>query len=119
MVVRHAEVEGGGLRLAGAATVYEAWSVFGQVVTVVLGDQKVVFKPDRMGVAEEAGASLHIRNIAETGVVHGGMLEFEIRLPGAVVAPPPRLELSIGGARHEAALPALLDEGGSRQAALK
>lgn len=104
MVIRHLEAESGQLRIAGTATVYEAWSVFGQEIKLVLGEQKVVFKPDTMGVAKEGGASLHIRNIAETGVVHGGVLEFEIYLSGDGGALPPQLELHIGNARHEASL---------------
>lgn len=70
------------LSMEGEATVFEAFSVFNQPVRVQLGEKAVTFSPDRTGTAQTAEGNLRIKNAGATGVVYGGIMEFEIGLSG-------------------------------------
>jgi len=70
------------VRIVGAATVFEAFPAFKETIRVQMGRKAVVFTPDRRGMAQVPGATLKIRNADGSGVVRGGMLEFELRLEG-------------------------------------
>jgi hypothetical protein len=69
--------------IEGAVTVFQAFSVFTQPVTVQIGRASAAFKPNRQGVAETANGQLRIKNANAYGVVLGGMMEFEARVNGA------------------------------------
>jgi len=68
--------------IEGAVTVFQAFSVFTQPVTVQVGQASASFKPNRQAVAEIANGRLRIKNANQYGVVYGGMMEFEVRLKG-------------------------------------
>lgn len=70
------------LKLEGAVTVFEAFSVFVETVRVQLGATTVSFKPDRRGVASAAEGSFRAKNANDFGVVYGGLMEFEMTLTG-------------------------------------
>jgi hypothetical protein len=69
--------------IEGAVTVFQAFSVFTQPVTVQIGQANAAFKPNRQSVAEIANGRLRIKNANQYGVVYGGMMEFEARVKGA------------------------------------
>ena len=71
------------LRLEGAVTVFDAFSVFTQTVRVQIGGTSILFKPDRRGNAEAAGGTWRVANATQFGVVYGGMMQFEVMLSGA------------------------------------
>lgn len=88
LLLKQAELvlDPGEIRLTGAVTVFEAFSVFTQPVEIQLGETKVSFKPDRRGQAAAPGAAggqWRTRNASQFGVVYGGMMEFEATLSGA------------------------------------
>jgi manganese oxidase len=109
------------LKLTGAVTVYEAFSVFGQPVRVQIGRKSVTFSPNQKGVANSKEGSFRVLSEHNYGVVYGGMLEFEITLRGgdwlgeikntvnaqsnssSQVAVP--IELTVGNVRHSAPIP--------------
>lgn len=73
------------IKLEVTATVFEAFSVFRQTLKVQLGDQAVIFKPDRYGAAKvggPGGGTLRIANASEQGVVYGGLMKLELSLSG-------------------------------------
>jgi len=70
------------LKLEGVVTVFEAFSVFTQPVTVQLLDRTVTFNPDRHGKASAPDADFQIKNASQYGVIYGGLMEFEITLHG-------------------------------------
>ena len=100
----------GGLQMEGAVTVFEAFSVFNQPLTLSLGDHTETFKPGLNGIATtDNGSTCRVRNLTPAGVVYGGLLQFEITLHGSPwqdVAKnlPPKdpmpLKLHIGNAEH-------------------
>jgi len=73
----------GELRLEGSVTVFEAFSVFTQPITVQLGGTSATFKFDRRGMTQTPDGTFRIKNASEFGVVYGGLLEFEATLTGA------------------------------------
>lgn len=78
-----ASAETAELKLHGTVTVFHAFSVFTQTITLQSGPKTVVFKPNRQGVAQTAEGSFKVRNANNYGVVHGGLMEFEVELKGA------------------------------------
>ncbi len=99
------------LQIAGISTVFDAFSVFNQAVSLELGGKTLSFQPDRSGFASTEECTLQIRNVNRYGIVHGGLLEFEITLKGkdwqSQITPlkpgrPLPLKLQIGEARHTA-----------------
>ena len=51
------------------------------------------------------GGTLRILNANDVGVVHGGLLQFELTLPDAAVAPGPQpLQLDVARGRHSASV---------------
>lgn len=109
--LRHAELlDEKTLRLAGRVTVFDAFTVFNQPFDVQVGGSSVTFNPDRSGTARNSQGVFRVRNVSPFGVVHGGVLEFEVTL----AAPPeilPKLGTSVaisfkvGKAQHEATAP--------------
>jgi hypothetical protein len=109
------------LKLTGAVTVYEAFSVFGQPIRIQLGKKSVAFTPDQKGVADSKDASFRMLSENNYGVVYGGLMDFEIILRGPdwlaeikkATGPASKsspqisipFDLSIGDVRHTAALP--------------
>lgn len=84
LTLRRAEItQDNHLELAGSVTVFEAFSVFNQTITVELGGKSISFKPDRSGLATTPAGTLRIRNTNRYGIIFGGLLEFEITLKGA------------------------------------
>jgi len=73
------------IRLQGAVSVFQAFSVFTQPVRIQFGEKSVVFKPDRRGAANAADGSgmFRVSNANQFGVVYGGLMEFEVTLSGA------------------------------------
>jgi hypothetical protein len=71
------------LKLTGAVTVFQAFSVFTQPVQLQIGDASVSFKPDRKGMAASGQNSWAVKNAGQFGVVYGGTMEFETTLSGA------------------------------------
>ena len=89
--IRHAEARlrpaAGGppaceLRLTGAVTVFDAFSVFTQSIQLQLGRKSVSFKPDRLGASSTPEGTFRIKNSSEYGVVYGGVMEFEVVFSG-------------------------------------
>jgi len=72
----------GKISITGAATVFQAFSVFTQPIIIQLGAQSVTFKTDRRGAAQTGNAPFRAKNASQSGVVHGGIMEFELELPG-------------------------------------
>jgi hypothetical protein len=70
------------LLLEGTVSVFQAFSVFTQPITVKIGQKSVTLQPDRRGVAQAAGAAFKARNASQYGVVYGGLMEFELTLSG-------------------------------------
>jgi FtsP/CotA-like multicopper oxidase with cupredoxin domain len=68
------------LNLAGRVTVPQAFSAFIIPVTLQIGENSVVFKPDRSGKATVGADSFQVKNASSLGVVYGGHLEFETTL---------------------------------------
>jgi hypothetical protein len=105
------------IQLAGTVTVFEAFSVFTQPVTLQLFGGTANFQPNRRGVAKAGNNELQIKNASQFGVVYGGQMEFELTLQGkewreALMkqgGPNPRpanvtapLTLQVGNASHAA-----------------
>lgn len=97
------------LRLAGTVTVFDAFSIFNQPMTVKIAEKTVSFSPDRTGVAMNEECSLRVRNVNPYGMVYGGVLEFDIALQGPAWQPilaklkPSEtipLSLQVGTAQH-------------------
>ena len=82
--IKRAELtENGGLQIEGEVTVFEAFSVFSQSVTIRMGDKTESFRPSLNGTATaENGSTFRVRNMTPAGVVYGGLLQFEITLAG-------------------------------------
>ncbi len=70
------------LRLTGAVSIFDAFSVFTQPIQVQLGAASVQFQPGRDGTATVDKSSVRILNVDRFGVVYGGMLEFEALVSG-------------------------------------
>lgn len=86
--VKHAELtQGKQLRLAGTVTVFDAFSVFNQPVSVEVDGKTISFQPDRSGSATTGQSTLRVRNVNPYGIVYGGQLEFEINLQGPAWLP--------------------------------
>ncbi len=99
------------LILEGAVTVYEGFAIFNEPVRLQLGDRTAEFQPNAQGLAKDLRTQFRVKNATEFGVVHGGLLEFEIALNGAdwvsdttkPGAPPEvPVTLEVAGARHTA-----------------
>ena len=89
-----------GLRLEGAVTVYEAFSVSVDPVRLQLGGKNVSLKLDRRAAATTPEDSFRAKNASDFGVVYGGMLEFEATLTGeAWLRELTKLGLKTGAAR--------------------
>jgi manganese oxidase len=67
----------------GAVTVYDGFAVFNEPIRLQLGERTAEFHPNAQGIAKDARTMLRVKNANEFGVVHGGLLEFEIALNGA------------------------------------
>ena len=109
---------GGQIIIEGVVTVFEAFSVFNQPVTLQLLGRTLDFKPDRRGQARAAGGELQIKNASQFGVIYGGQMQFELSLQGRewrdgldklglIGKGPPRLTvpltMQVGTASHAAA----------------
>jgi hypothetical protein len=107
------------LKLTGAVTVYEAFSVFGQPIRIQLGAKVATLTPNERGVANSKDATFRVLSKQSDGVVYGGLLEFEIILRGpdwlaeikkttgtqSNSSPTALLDLGVGNVRHSAAIP--------------
>ena len=96
--------------IEGSATVYEAFAVFNQGVTLDVGGETFVFRPDAHGEARLPGAHLTITNAGAEGVVYGRSLDFRIALEGAAAraaaaAAGRVMKLTLGHAEHVVRLP--------------
>ena len=102
------------LKISGAVTVFQAFSVFTQPVQVRIGEASASFKPDRKGVATAGGNSWTVRNAGQFGVVYGGLMEFEATLNGAEwLGALTKLGLKAGGA-PELSVPVTLQVGNAK-----
>ena len=70
------------IKLEGAVSVFNAFSVFTQAVSVQVGQTTVSFKPDRRGAAQTENGSFRAKNASQYGVVYGALMEFEVTLRG-------------------------------------
>jgi len=71
------------VRLDGSVSVFQAFSIFTQTLSVQVGQKTVAFKPDRKGFAESGGIVFQAKNASQYGVIYGGLMEFELTLSGA------------------------------------
>jgi hypothetical protein len=71
------------LVLEGAVTVYEGFAVFNEPIRLSFGQRTVEFQPNQQGIAKTPRTLFRARNANEYGVVHGGVLDFELALSGA------------------------------------
>jgi FtsP/CotA-like multicopper oxidase with cupredoxin domain len=71
------------LIIEGAVTVYEGFAVFNEPIRLQIGERTAEFQPNQQGVAKDLRTMFRVKNCNEFGVVHGGLLEFEIALSGA------------------------------------
>ena len=71
------------ISLAGTVTVFRAFSVFNQPVSLQLGEKTVKFQPDMSGRATNEAGSFRVKNANRFGVIPGGTMEFETTLTGA------------------------------------
>ena len=69
--------------LEGAVTVYDGFAVFNEPIRLRLGDRTAEFLANQQGIYKDQRTMLRVKNANEFGVVHGGLLEFEIALNGA------------------------------------
>lgn len=104
--------------IAGDVTVFEAFAIFRQPISVQIGQKKLEFHPDQSGHASAPGATWRVRNGGANGVIYGGLMEFELSLtgpdwlrelpaldrPDATALPETlsRVTVAIGEARHQA-----------------
>ena len=101
------------LVLAGAATApFEGIDVKVQPIVVGLNGRSVAFRTDDRAVAEEGTATLRVKNADASGVVRGGVLEFELEFDWAewierAAAGKSTLPLTIdlGELKHRAEIP--------------
>jgi hypothetical protein len=70
------------IKIAGTVTIFEAFSVFTQPVTIQLFGGTVTFTPNRQGVGKAGANEFQIRNASQFGVIYGGQMEFELNLQG-------------------------------------
>jgi FtsP/CotA-like multicopper oxidase with cupredoxin domain len=70
------------LKLEGAVTVFDAFSVFMTPVTFRIGEKNFTFTLGRKGEATNADGSFQVKNASEFGVIYGGVMEFEATLAG-------------------------------------
>ena len=70
------------LHLRGRVSVFDAFSVFKQEIRLHVGGKTIVFKPDAKGVATTEAGALQIKNSTASGLVYGGLMEFEVTLRG-------------------------------------
>ncbi len=112
MQLTRVEITGAGeLQLAGTVTVFDAFTVFNQTIHLELGGKTLTFQPDRSGFAStDEDCTLRIRNTNRYGIVHGGLLEFEIILKG------PALQSRITKLKPGRALPVKLQLGAAGHA---
>lgn len=75
--------QAGQIKIQGSVTIFDAFSVFTQTVSLQLGSASIAFKPNRKGEATANGGRWQVRNANQFGVVYGGTLEFEAELEGA------------------------------------
>ena len=68
------------LQINGVVTVYQAFSVFTDPITVRLGNKEATFKLDRKGNASNEHGTFRAINSSNFGVVYGGLMEFEVNL---------------------------------------
>ncbi len=92
-----------GCVVPGSVTVYEAYAVNRQTIEVEVPGHKGALTLDDQGRAAARGFSFTIKNIADHGVVRGGLLEFELGYPCAAAG---TLALTIGQVTHRAAIQA-------------
>lgn len=70
------------IRLTGAATVFEAFSVFNQSIRVQMGGVTATFAPNQAGIARTPQGTWQIKNASEFGVISGGVMHFDLTLTG-------------------------------------
>ncbi len=78
-----AKLSANALRLTGNATVFEAFSLSNQPVTLRLGETSATLHPAANGVGTSEKATIKILNASNFGVVYGGRIDFEASLLGA------------------------------------
>jgi len=71
------------LTLEGTVSVFQAFSVFTQPITLKVGQKSITLQADRRGVAQVAGGAFKARNVSQYGVVYGGLMEFALTVNGA------------------------------------
>ena len=73
---------GGQIKIEGVVTVFEAFSVFNQPVTLQLLGRTLDFKPNRRGQASAPGGEFQIKNASQFGVIYGGQMQFDLTVSG-------------------------------------
>jgi FtsP/CotA-like multicopper oxidase with cupredoxin domain len=102
-----AEVNGNEVRLAGAMTVFEAFSIFSQPLTLRIGDRTVTWRIPSRGHAQAPEGAFEVKNANDVGVIAGGVLQFEATLQGAEWVTAARkqaaeVRIEVGAAKHRA-----------------
>ena len=74
-------------------------------VRVQVAGQTLEFRPDQRGQARVGAASFRVRNANDSGVILGGLMEFELQVP----TPEPAsaqvvLAIDVGRAHHQTTL---------------
>jgi hypothetical protein len=69
------------LRLRGKVAVFDAFSIFRTPVRLQIGEKSVSLTPDPKGTATVDGVTYRVLNGGAFGVVYGGIMEWEARLP--------------------------------------
>ncbi len=117
-----AQVENAAIAIEGTASVFQAFSIFTQPITVQFGQKSVAFKPDRKGFAESGGVTFRAKNASQYGVVYGGLLEFELTLSGSEwlteFTRAGKLDRGAPPAGSEVQVPLTLEIGKARHAAI-
>lgn len=68
------------LHITGVVTVFQAFSVFTDPITIRIGNKEASFKLDRRGTASNEHGTFRALNSSNFGVVYGGLMEFDLTL---------------------------------------
>lgn len=89
------------LVITGAVTVFDGFALFNEPVRVQVAGQTLEFRPDQRGQARVGAASFRVKNANDSGVMLGGLMEFELQVPALEPASAQAvLAIDVGRAHH-------------------